>query len=143
MFYRFADFANYYPLRLKADEFMYDNFCCLGGKPKEKHPLSFVLQGSAYLDNWFGKGMSYSVKLSEISPDSVSFSWGDSCAQYGKEGKIRMFTEEQLLEQINDFGGTEDFMEYVSQHVSYIEVQLWDDSVIENNRFLPVRACPG
>lgn len=43
MFYRFADFANHYPLRLKADEFMYDNFCRLGGKPKEKHPLSFVL----------------------------------------------------------------------------------------------------
>ncbi len=44
---------------------------------------------------------------------------------------------------INDFGGTEDFMEYVSQHVSYIEVQLWDDSVIEQNRFLPVPVCPG
>lgn len=131
-FYRFADFANYYPLRHKTDKFLYDNFLRLGGKPKEKHPLSFVLQGCDYLAHWFGEGTSYRIKLSEICPDSVSFSLGDSCAQYEKTGKIRQLTEEQLLAQMNDFdGGAEDFMQYVSERYSYIEVQLWDDSVIK------------
>ena len=36
-FYRFADFENYYLLR-------------------EKHPLSFVIEGSDYLRDWFGNG---------------------------------------------------------------------------------------
>lgn len=132
-FYRFADFANYYPLRLKTDECLYDKFSRLGGKPKKKHPLSFVLQGSDYLNNWFGKGTSYKIKLSEICPDSVSFSLGDSCAQYEKTGKIKQLTEEQLLAQMNDFdGGVEAFMKYVSGHYSYIEAQLWDDAFLQN-----------
>ena len=135
-FYRFADFENYYPLRLKTDEFLYDNFSHLGGKPKEKHPLSLVLQRCDYLDNWFGNGTSYKIKLSEVCPDSVSFSLGDSCAQYGKTGKVQQLTEKQLLEQMNDFGGgVDNFMKYVSEHYSYIEVQLWDDTVISQNNF--------
>lgn len=45
-------------------------------------------------------------------------------------------TEVQLLAQINAFnGGLENFMKYVSGYYSYIEVQLWDDTVIFENRF--------
>lgn len=43
-FYRFADFENYYPRRLKTDALLYARFVELGGKPLEQHPLSFVLQ---------------------------------------------------------------------------------------------------
>ncbi len=55
-FYRFTDFENYYPRRLKADEIIYNKFIMLGGKPKEKHPLSFVLHDNEYLNTWFGNG---------------------------------------------------------------------------------------
>ena len=48
-FYRFSDFENYYPRRLKADDIIHSSFVTLGGKPKEKHPLSFVLNGGEYL----------------------------------------------------------------------------------------------
>ncbi len=135
-FYRFADFSNYYPLRRKTDQHLYDNFSRLGGKPKEKHPLSFVLQGCDYLEHWFGNGMVYKINLSEIPSDSISFSLGDSCAQYGKTGEIRLLTKEQLLEQIRDFDGSiEDFMDYVVEHYSYIEAQLWDDTIILEQNF--------
>lgn len=104
---------------------------CTWREKGEQHPISFVLHGSEYLDNWFGKGFTYKIKLSGISPDSVSFSLGDSCAQYGKSGNIHQLTAKQLLSQINEFeGSTDDFMKYVSEHSSYIEVHLWDDSVI-------------
>ena len=36
-FYRFADFENYYPERLKTDKLLYDRFIELGGKPAEEH----------------------------------------------------------------------------------------------------------
>ena len=32
-FYRFADFDNYYPLRLKTNKVLYDTFVSLGGHP--------------------------------------------------------------------------------------------------------------
>lgn len=135
-FYRFADFAHYYPLRLGADAYLYDHFIRLGGKPKEKHPLSFVLQGCAYLDQWFGHGASCQIELSEIPSDSISFSLGDSCAQYEKTGRIRLLTKEQLLTQMNRFeGSAENFMKEVSQPYSYIEAQLWDDRIIQQKFF--------
>ena len=43
-FYRFADFENYYDLRLRQDEYLYSRFVELGGEPEEKHPLSFVIE---------------------------------------------------------------------------------------------------
>ena len=66
-FYRFADFENYYPRRLKADSIIYRLFIELGGKPKEKHPLSFALQDSRYLDNWFGNGIITRIPLKRHS----------------------------------------------------------------------------
>lgn len=130
-FCRFADFVNYYPRRLETDEFLYENFLRLAGKPKEKHPLSFVLQGCDYLEDWFGKGTAYRIKLSEIRPDSVSFTLGVSCALYGRTGKIQQLTKEQLLAQMKAFeGGAENFMKYISEHYSYIEAQLWEDDVV-------------
>lgn len=134
-FYRFADFANYYPRRLKTDAFLYENFLRLGGTPRERHPLSFVLQGSGYLENWFGNGPSYRMRLSKIPPDSVSFTLGDSCSQYERTGTVQQLTEEQLLAQIKGFaGGVEAFLRDILErcHCSYIEAQLWDDTVIRS-----------
>lgn len=138
-FGRFADFANYYPRRLATDEFLYQNFLRLGGKPRERHPLSFVLQGCGYLEDWFGNGRAYKVRLSKISPNSVSFTLGDSCAQYERTGTVRLLTEEHLLAQISGFsGGVEDFLRDVSEryHCSYIEAQLWDDTAIQSGEIV-------
>ena len=64
-FYRFATgekgFESYYPRRMKTDEYLYDLFKSLGGKPNERHPLSFVLQGSEWLDRWFGNGITIKI----------------------------------------------------------------------------------
>ncbi|MDE6293386.1 MAG: hypothetical protein K2L88_02045, partial [Clostridiales bacterium] len=65
-FYRFADFENYYPERLKTDELLYNRFIELGGKPKQQHPLSFVLQGSDFLDRWFDGGIVTKIPLDII-----------------------------------------------------------------------------
>ncbi len=130
-FYRFADFENYYPKRLKTDEILYQKFVALGGKPKEKHPLSFVLQGCDYLNEWFGNGVIYRIALKNVDSESVSFTLGDSCAQYERTGNIEMVTKEQLLARIEKFDyNIENFMGYVKENYSYIEVQVWNDKVI-------------
>ncbi len=56
-FYRFADFDNYYLLQKKQGEYLYSRFVELGGMPEEKHPLSFVIEGSDYLYDWFDGGI--------------------------------------------------------------------------------------
>ncbi len=130
-FYRFADFENYYPRRLKTDEVLYQKFIALGGKPKENHPLSFVLQGCDYLNEWFGNGLVYRLALKNIASENISFTFGDSCTQQECTGDIQMVTKEQLLERIEKFDcNIEKFMEYVKENYSYIEVQVWDDEAI-------------
>lgn len=130
-FYRFADFVNYYPLRLKTDEMLYKEFVMLGGTPKEKHPLYFALQGSEYLRTWFGNGPAVKIKLHDIPSESISFTYGDSCAGLEKTENLKIVTKETLLSQISNFNGTlDDFMSHIEKKYTYIEAQLWNDDLI-------------
>jgi hypothetical protein len=128
-FYRFADFENYYPLRIKQDEYLNKLFISLGGKPKETHPLSFVLQGSSYLKNWFGNGTETKILLKDIPSEYISFTLGDSGAVLKKTGAVTMYTKEMFIKTVSQYQGTiEEFMNDIAKHYSYIEVQLWNDS---------------
>ena len=136
-FYRFADFKNYYPRRMKQDEYLYKIFMSLGGKPKEKHPLSFVLHGSDWLNNWFDKGTIYKIKLKDIPSKHISFTLGDRGAVTKKngvmvneiqEGVLTMYTKEMLIDAISRYDGTfEEYMREIEEKYTYIEAQLWND----------------
>lgn len=128
-FYRFADFENYYPARLKTDELLYTRFVELGGKPKQKHPLSFVLQGSDFLDRWFDGGTVTKIPLESIDEDCVSFTYGDSMTVLERHGKFDMLTKRMLIKAISEYSGTlDEFLADISERYKYIEVQFWGDS---------------
>ena len=134
-FYRFADFENYYPRRIKQDAELYSQFKTLGGNPQESHPLSFVLQGSDYLYDWFGKGTVYEMFLKNIPAEYISFTYGDSGAVFNKTGFISVITKDKLLESIRSFNGTlDEYMKEMTKKHYYIEVQLWNDEYIKNFR---------
>lgn len=125
-FFRFADFENYYPLRKKVDKLLYNNFISLGGSPETEHPLSFVLQGSEYLDKWFGNGISTRIPLMSIPSGFISFTYGDSSAVFQRTGQITLITKEVLLDSIRKFEGElDEYMKEIEEKHSYIEVQLW------------------
>lgn len=128
-FYRFSDFDNYYSLRKTQDEYLYNEFVKLGGKPKTEHPLSFVLEGSNYLSEWFGNGIETRIPLNIIDEKHISFTFGDSGAEYGKNGFVKVLTAQDLrnilAEQNGDF---DDFLDSIGKH--YVEVQLWSDEYI-------------
>lgn len=135
-FGRFADFENYYPRRIKTDEYLYNLFCSLGGNPKEKHPLSFVLHSSEFLKNWFGNGITTKIKLKNIPSEFISFTLGDSMSVFKKNnkrtieqnGELTMYTKEILLNVVNEYNGTiDDFINETAKKYNYIEVQLWND----------------
>lgn len=132
-FWRFADFAVYYPERLATDKLLYERFAALGGKPREEHPLSFVLQGSEYLDNWFDNGIVTKIPLSKIASEHVSFTLGDSMSSLKKNGNLQMLSKEELLQKVQNYPESiEEFMEEVREKHGYIEVQLWSDEYVMN-----------
>ena len=130
-FYRFADFENYYPRRLRTDALLRERFIALGGKPVEAHPLSFVLQGSRFLDGWFDHGVVTSVPLLQIPDHAVSFTYGDSMTMLQRDGAFTMLTKGMLLQTIAEYSGSlEDFLAEIAAQFHYIEVQLWDDACL-------------
>lgn len=128
-FYRFADFENYYLLRKKQDEYLYSRFIELGGLPEEKHPLSFTIEGSDYLHDWFGKGIESRLRLKDISSRHISFTIGDSGAEYKKNGSVELLTVEDMKKKLSEHGDDFDaLLRATGRH--YIEAQLWSDKYI-------------
>lgn len=133
-FYRFADFDNYYALREAQDRYLYTQFKEVGGIPEEEHPLSFVIEGSDYLKEWFGNGLEVRLPLREIDSCDVSFTVGDSGAEFGKNGSVELFTKEEIQKRIERSGGFEAFVKENGKH--YVEVQLWSDRYIKDLRHI-------
>lgn len=130
-FYRFADFERYYPERLKTDKLLFKRFIELGGKPLQEHPLSFVLQGSDYLNEWFDCGTVTKISLNRIPSDRISFTYGDSQSMLKRRGGFTMLTKDMLFRAISDFNGTvEEFLTDIADRYRYIEAQVWDDDCL-------------
>ena len=131
-FYRFADFENYYLRRLQTDKLLYTRFMELGGRPLQKHPLSFVLQGSDYLNGWFDNGIVTTIPLNSVSSKHISFTYGDSMAAPERHRDLTMLTKDMLLKAISEYNGTlEEFLAWVADWYHYIEVQLWNDEYLK------------
>lgn len=130
-FYRFADFERYYPERLETDALLRRRFIELGGRPTQAHPLSFVLQGSEYLDAWFDHGIVTRFPLDAIPGHAISFTLGDSMSALKRDGSLTMLTKDALLKAIADFDGPFNaFLATVAQGYHYIEAQVWDDACL-------------
>ena len=127
-FGRFADFKNYYSNRIQAEDWLYKWFKKLGGEPDTKHPLYFVLQGSDYLNHWFGKGTVTKIPLSGICSKHISFTFGDSVSKFKKKERKNPFLIDELISFINLFNGdVKKFISSIEEEYTYIEAQLWND----------------
>lgn len=130
-FYRFSDFENYYQLRIAQDKYLYNEFIAIGGEPETEHPLSFVIEGSKYLADWFGNGIETRIPISKIETKRISFTLGDSGAEYGRNGFVKLMGLQEmadlLAEQTGDFN---DFLNSIGKQ--YVEVQLWSDEYSKN-----------
>ncbi|MBQ6950893.1 MAG: hypothetical protein IJN44_05305 [Clostridia bacterium] len=125
-FYRFADFENYYPGRMKTDALMYERFCLLGGKPRDRHPLSFVLEESDYLHEWFGRGKAIHIPLEQVDGEIVSFTLGDSMSTLTREGDFTLLTLPMLMEEVGKYpDGIKGYLQEARKKYHYIEVQVW------------------
>lgn len=128
---RFADFHHYYPERIRTEKWLHERFVLLGGEPETEHPLYFVLNGSEYLDEWFGRGNVTRIPLEAIDARHVSFTFGDSMAKMDRPERREPFRKEALFEMIEAYdGGIDGFFEEIARQWHYIEVQLWSDTYL-------------
>lgn len=128
-FYRFADFDNYYTLRRDQDEYLYTRFVELGGLPEEKHPLSFVVESSDYLREWFGNGIETRLPLKNIASCHISFTIGDSGSTFQQNGSVELLTTDELRRRVDERGGFDAFIRSTGRN--YVEAQLWSDRYIK------------
>lgn len=128
-FFRFSDFENYYPRRMEADGILSAAFRDRGGRPTEKHPLSFALEGSDFLDHWFDRGKVLRLPLRCVPREQISFTLGDSLGMLERTGGFIFLTLDDLQERIAAHpGGAPGFLQDAKQQYRYIEAQLWDDA---------------
>lgn len=127
-----SDFDGYYNKRLRTEEWLFNSFISLGGKPKNAHPIYFVLGESKYLNEWFEDGVKFQLALNIINPDDISFTFGDSMSIMDREDRMDLFNMESLANYLQE--KTNDVFTYLNelnQHNRYIEVQLWNDVYVE------------
>lgn len=88
--------------------------------------MSFVPESSDYLYHWFGNRIVTSRLLSEFPAEVISFTFGDSGANYKRTKQIRVYTKEMLLSMIAQHPlGMEAFLKEAEETYHYIEAQLW------------------
>lgn len=102
----------------------------MGGQPEAAHPLSFVLEGSDYLRQWFGNGMETRLLLRDIGAAHVSFTIGDSGAEFQQNGQVALLTADMLRARLREQGGLQALLDAAGKH--YVEAQLWSDRYIHN-----------
>jgi hypothetical protein len=92
-----------------------------------------VLQGSDFLNSWFGNGAKIEIALKRIPSEYISFTLGDSCStlypmQGSEKGELTMYTKEELISVLTRYTGSIDqYMKYIADTYRYIEAQLWND----------------
>lgn len=85
-----------------------------------------MVEGSDYLSEWFGNGIETRVSLSVIAEEHVSFTLGDSGAEFGRNGYVKLLTLKQFEMLLNhQTGDYNHFIKKIGEQ--YVEVQVWSD----------------
>ena len=133
---RYGDyFDTYYPRRLRTEEWLYNTFISLNGRPQTCHPLYFVLHESAGLCDYYGHEDKKQILLQDIDTFHISFTPRDSMhlTDMGLTENV-VWRKETLYELIKESGKSiPEFLASISEKYGgrYIEVQLWSDVYIE------------
>ena len=128
-----TDFERYYVDRCKAEQWMYDAFCKLGGTPRKKHPLYFSIQPSDVLSENYGEHCMIQIDLDEIDDGDISFTFGDSMALYYTEKLNQVFTKNDLFQQLKSYDNdVNKMLEQNKEQAASIEAQLWNDKYLKD-----------
>ena len=136
-FSRFHSFESYYDRRMAIEDLLYDSFVSLGGKPKERHPIYFILHKSKALVDYMGESTLYEIKIADVPADSISFTLDDSVVAYKRDGKFTMYTKETLQSHLGSYNGTiDEYISKLNEQYYCIEAHIWNDDILTSMKLM-------
>ena len=129
---RFNDdnFSAYYDIRMRAEQWLYEKFIEMGGKPQTKHPVYFYVH-SWHLENKFWETkITERIALSEIDECDISFGFGDSTCEVDRPERKEPIMKKELLKYIAEHDNDiEKFLKTVRHGM--LEAYIWNDKYFE------------
>lgn len=127
------DFPGYYQHRIRTEQWLYEHFIAIGGKPQTRHLFYFALHQSEDLNKNFNYGKIIKVPLDDIDSDDISFTFGDSVAKFDVPERRNPFLKGKLYEYVNSYNNdVEKFLVSIKEQYIIIEAQLWTDKYFIN-----------
>ncbi|MDR2687164.1 MAG: hypothetical protein LBB75_05370 [Oscillospiraceae bacterium] len=137
--------------RYEMERAVRDAFIALGGKPARTAPIYCTLGPNEGLKTWFAAPAWVKSPVSELGPDSVSFTYGDTFAVFnpaldtGEEYWGRVYRYDDIVKLIDRHGlpgdPPYDMKNWVfpkgkpiNQILKYIEAHVWSDAALEEYR---------
>ena len=133
---RFKNIEEYYPKRIKTEEWLYKTVQAKAIVPKVKSPWYFVLGESSALQVGFGiNAFKQRIELDIINDDDISFTIGDSMGVFNMPEKYKVvYTKSEILYMYyNGFLNNPTEFLYLQNKHKYIEAQLWNDKYFYAN----------
>jgi len=135
----------YIKLRFTLETRLKEQFILKGGKPTRDDPFYFALGECEWLESWYINPGVIKIPLSDFEPEHIGFTYPDSMisfqlhddpklAVYQKECNGQVFLLHEIDELINEYGLPSEVKwqsEEKMKYDRYVEVQVWDDSVIK------------
>ncbi len=102
-------------------------------------PYYMVIEHSPWLSTWYENSTFVKIPIEEFDLRTLSFTYGDSMPTFsdsfsdGKEYRKQLYTYEEILDIIKKYGLPQLWNDDGSRGPErYIEVHIWDDTVIKN-----------
>ncbi|MCM3038722.1 hypothetical protein M3201_03270 [Paenibacillus motobuensis] len=127
---------DYLMIRRKLERKARDIFIKKGGKPINAFPHYMTLGACNWLQTWYMEPGIITIDWNEVSKQSMSFTYGDlfPTMRYPDEKPYRkqVYTKDEIVRVIDQFGLPQDWNSDGDKGPErYIEVQIWDEQIIQ------------
>ncbi|SYX83302.1 hypothetical protein [Paenibacillus alvei] len=110
-----------------------------GGNPRTLYPHYMTLGQSHWLLEWYEEGRELQIYIDDFDASTISFTYGDLFptmrVEDGKPYRKKVYTRDTIQQVVEQFGWPQQWNSHGQYGPErYIEVQIWDDRVIERYR---------
>ena len=137
---------NYIELRFALENRIRKEFISKGGKPNRNDPFYFTLGECTWAGSWYINPGVVKIPLSDFKSEHISFTYPDSMVSfqfydepkletYRKDCNGQVFLLNEISSIITKYGLPSEKKSESEERLKYdkyIEVQVWDDSIVKN-----------
>ncbi|MGQ8871248.1 hypothetical protein [Paenibacillus sp. TSA_86.1] len=133
--------SDYITIRRGLEQLAYEKFTVKTGKPAQDYPHYLTLGVCPWLESWYKEPDHIIIPWEELPAEVVSFTYGDlfPTMRYadGKPYRQQVYTKDEIVELIQTYGLPQEWNPMGERGPErYIEVQVWDNRIIEKYRYI-------